>query len=69
MGARLLNLENAEHATFAGAYYDDATELDPRIDASQMVYVPEPAQSVLWMAGVAGLLVCARARRVDPFRE
>ena len=54
LGADFSRLRYAAKASWRGAYYDDFTRLDPAIDKSVMIYVPEPTGNLLLSAGVAG---------------
>ncbi len=60
LGADFSSLANADKADFTGAFYDAATILDPGIDTSGMILVPEPATALLVVAGLAGFSVRIR---------
>ena len=61
-GADLSELSNARRARFAGATYDDFTQLHPDIDTSEMIYLPEPGTLAGLVSGTALLSLCARRR-------
>lgn len=64
LGADLSNLKKAGTADWTGAFYNAATILDPAIDTSVMIFVPEATTGTLGWAGLLGLgLAGSRYRR------